>query len=108
MNKKIVLVTGGTSGIGLGTVQCLLDEGCYEVISYALEDKNAAIAKEKLGPDADRVTFLFGDISSEADCLRVRDEVESRLAGWMALRTARASSSWAASKSRPLPSGTSP
>ena len=26
-NKKIILVTGGTSGIGLGTVEYLLEQG---------------------------------------------------------------------------------
>lgn len=74
--KKTVLVTGGTSGIGLGTVQYLLEQGCYEVIAYALQDKNYSIAKETLGADADRVTFLFGDVSSEEDCTALAQQLE--------------------------------
>ena len=31
--KKIVLVTGGTSGIGLGTIEYLLEQGNYDIIS---------------------------------------------------------------------------
>lgn len=77
-HKKVVLVTGGTSGIGLGTVQYLLEQGCYEVIAYALKDKNHDIAKEKLGADADRVTFLFGDVSSEEDCTALAQQLEQQ------------------------------
>ena len=47
--KKIVLVTGGTSGIGLGTIEYLLEQGNYEIISLSRGDKNLSIAKEKLG-----------------------------------------------------------
>ena len=77
-DKKVVVVTGGTSGIGLGTVQYLLEQGCYEIISYSIQDKNYPIALEKLGADADRVTFLFGDISEEADCLRAAQQIEEK------------------------------
>lgn len=31
--KKIVLITGGTSGIGLGTIEYLLEQDNYEIIS---------------------------------------------------------------------------
>ena len=33
--KKTVLITGGASGIGLGTVKYLLNKGNYEVISFS-------------------------------------------------------------------------
>ena len=77
-SKKIVLVTGGTSGIGLGTVEYLLEQEIYEVISLSRGDKNMSLAKEKLGELANKVVFLHGDISSEADCKNVYDEINSR------------------------------
>lgn len=77
-NKKIVLVTGGTSGIGLGTIEYLLEQENYEVLSVSRGDKNISLAKEKLGEKANQVIFLQGDISNEADCKKVYDEINSR------------------------------
>lgn len=77
-DKKIVLVTGGTSGIGLGTIEYLLDEGGYTPVSLSRGEKNLAQAREKLGTRADQVLFLRGDISSEEDCRRTAEELEKR------------------------------
>lgn len=76
--KKIVLVTGGTSGIGLGTIEYLLEQNNYEIISLSRGDKNLSVAKEKLGNNAKRVTFLQGDISKEQDCKRIYEEIEKK------------------------------
>lgn len=76
--KKIVLVTGGTSGIGLGTIEYLLGQGNYEIISLSRGDKNLSIAKEKLGSNAHKVIFLQGDISKEQDCKRIYEEIEKK------------------------------
>lgn len=77
-SKKVVLVTGGTSGIGFGTIEYLLEQEIYEVISLSRGDKNMSLAKEKLGELANKVIFLQGDISNEADCKKVYDEINSR------------------------------
>lgn len=77
-NKKVVLVTGGTSGIGLGTIEYLLEQGNYEVISVSRGDKNISLAKEKLGEKANQVIFLHGDISKEEDCNKIYNEIESK------------------------------
>lgn len=76
--KKVVLVTGGTSGIGLGTVEYLLEQENYEVISLSRGDKNVSLAKEKLGNNANKIYFLQGDISSEIDCQRIYDEIDKK------------------------------
>ena len=78
MENKIVLITGGTSGIGLGTVEYLLEQGNYEIISLSRGDKNLSLAKEKLGNDSSRVTFLQGDISNEEDCKKVYNEINDK------------------------------
>ena len=78
MENKIVLITGCTSGIGLGTVEYLLEQGNYEIISLSRGDKNLSLAKEKLGNDSSRVTFLQGDISNEEDCKKVYNEINDK------------------------------
>ena len=77
-NKKIILVTGGASGIGFGTIEYLLEQGNYEVISVSKGAKNIALAKEKLGNNANKVTFLQGDISTEDDCKKIYNEIDSK------------------------------
>ena len=47
--KKTVLITGGASGIGLGTVKYLLNKGNYEVISFSRGAGHIKEAKKKLG-----------------------------------------------------------
>ena len=77
-NKKVVLITGGTSGIGFGTIEYLLEQGNYEIISVSRGNKNIVLAKEKLGEKANQVIFLQGDVSKEEDCKKIYDEVESK------------------------------
>lgn len=78
LEEKIVLITGGTSGIGLGTIEYLLEQGNYEIISLSRGDKNLSLAKQKLGNNANRITFLQGDISKEQDCKRIYEEIEKK------------------------------
>ena len=46
LDEKVVLITGGTSGIGLGTIEYLLDQDNYEIISLSRGDKNLSLAKQ--------------------------------------------------------------
>ena len=76
--KKIVLITGGTSGIGFGTIEYLLEQRNYEIISLSRGEKNIALAREKLCDNVNRVTFLQGDISSEKDCKKIYEEINNK------------------------------
>ena len=76
--KKVVLVTGGTNGIGFGTIEYLIEQGNYEIISVSRGEKNINLAKEKLKEKANSVLFLQGDISSEIDCKKVFDEINEK------------------------------
>ncbi len=77
-NKKVVLVTGGTSGIGLGTIEYLLEQEKYEVISLSRGDKNLSLAKEKLGSNSNKVTFLQGNIGNIEDCKKIYDKINNK------------------------------
>ena len=78
MSEKIVVVTGGASGIGLGTIDYLLDQGGYVPVSFSRGAAHIEEAKAALGARAAQVLFLQGDISSEADCVRLHDILEER------------------------------
>ncbi len=73
--KKVILVTGGASGIGFGTIEYLLEQEKYEVISFSRGENNINLAKEKLKERANDVLFLQGDISNEDDCKKVYEEI---------------------------------
>ena len=72
-DKKVVLVTGGASGIGLGVIEYLLEQKNYNIISFSRGEKNIASAKEKLGKEASNVLFLKGDVTSEKDVKNLFD-----------------------------------
>lgn len=68
LDGQVVLITGGTSGIGLATARLVRDEGGYPVITGRDEEKGAK-AEAELGTDA--ATFLSHDVSSQDDWARV-------------------------------------
>ncbi|MEX1035465.1 MAG: SDR family oxidoreductase [Sneathiella sp.] len=63
LQNKVTIITGGTSGIGLRTVEVFADEGATVVFSGRREKEGMAIA-ERLG---DNVSFVQADASVEAD-----------------------------------------
>ena len=60
---KVALITGGCSGIGLGTVELFLGEGARVVAADVQDDKGAML--EKRFPD--HVRYIHCDVTSEAD-----------------------------------------
>ncbi len=62
-DEKVVIVTGGASGIGAGTVRRFVEEGASVLIADLDGDGAAALADE-LG---ERVASLRTDVSSEGD-----------------------------------------
>lgn len=76
--NKVVLVTGGTSGIGLGIVEYLLEQDNYNLVTVSRTEKSIISAKERLGENANRVTFLQGDISKIEDCEKIFEEINKK------------------------------
>lgn len=72
--KGTALVTGGASGLGLGTVRTLIDEGVPTVMVDLPTSQGAEIAKE-LG---DLATFVPADVTDSAAFDRALDAAETR------------------------------
>jgi NAD(P)-dependent dehydrogenase (short-subunit alcohol dehydrogenase family) len=72
LNGQIALVTGGTTGIGFGTAQCLIEAGATVYITGRRREVLDA-AVQKLGKDA---IGLQADASVKADMQQVADIIE--------------------------------
>jgi NAD(P)-dependent dehydrogenase (short-subunit alcohol dehydrogenase family) len=63
LSGKVALVTGGTSGIGLATARCFIDEGATTYVT-GLSEAAVAQAVAVLGPDA---IVLRSDVTDPSD-----------------------------------------
>ncbi len=69
INGSVALVTGGASGLGLATVETLLDAGASVVILDLPSSPGVDVA-EKLG---EKVRFVPGDVTSQTDVTAALD-----------------------------------
>ncbi|MEU4117917.1 glucose 1-dehydrogenase [Kitasatospora sp. NPDC028055] len=76
MNDSTVLVTGGTSGMGLATARHLLSTGARVVVT-GRDDGRLARAAERLD-GGDRLLTVRADVSVPADLARLADTVRAR------------------------------
>ncbi|MBN8953139.1 MULTISPECIES: SDR family oxidoreductase [unclassified Rhizobium] len=74
LSKKIILVTGGSSGIGRATALRLAQAGAHVIASGRDEGRLAALARELGG----RGECLHGDVAEPAEIARLMSEVTSR------------------------------
>ncbi|SEO92770.1 NAD(P)-dependent dehydrogenase, short-chain alcohol dehydrogenase family [Methylobacterium sp. ap11] len=72
--NKVVVVTGGTSGIGLATARAFSREGASVFVTGRRQDALDAAAKEIGG----RVTGVRGDMANLADIDRLYDAVQQK------------------------------
>ena len=63
LSGKVAIVTGGASGIGLGSVRRFVEEGARVVIADVQDDAGEALASEI----ASAAVYGQSDVSNEAD-----------------------------------------
>jgi NAD(P)-dependent dehydrogenase (short-subunit alcohol dehydrogenase family) len=79
LKDKVILIVGGTSGIGYQTAQRFLGEGSTVVITGRSEDKTFAAAEElKSQGSGLSVVPLHGDATKPEEVKRVFDEIDAR------------------------------
>ena len=66
--NKTILITGGTSGIGLATAKIFVKNGARVVIAGRSNERGAAALKEFSAEEICRVKFLPTDVADVASC----------------------------------------
>lgn len=72
---KQVLITGGSSGIGLATARMLMHEGGWKVISLSRSKAKIELALVTYPELEGAVDFITGDVSQPEDCRRVAEYI---------------------------------
>ena len=76
MAGRVVLLSGGTSGIGLAAARLFLKDGDHVVLMGRSAARGQSAVDEL--STAGQVRFIAGDVSSRQDCRRVIEQVLSR------------------------------
>lgn len=74
LDEKVVLITGGSDGLGLSLAETLLDEGASVAICGRSEERLAA-AVQRLGGSAGRLRAIRCDVTEPDDIEALVDEV---------------------------------
>ena len=65
MERKVVIVTGGSRGIGKEIVECLAKSGFYVILNYKSSEEEAIKIKEKLSVEGNIIEIFKADVSKE-------------------------------------------
>jgi NAD(P)-dependent dehydrogenase (short-subunit alcohol dehydrogenase family) len=84
LHNTVVLITGGTSGIGLSSAEIFLQEGARVMINGRKTERgrDALQLLLRTQPDAaERVRFISGDVAAVSDCERIVRHTLDRFGG---------------------------
>lgn len=77
---KVVLVTGGSRGLGKTICRMLAQEGARVAVNYrSRREEAASVVRGIQGESGGRAAAIYGDVSREADVIAMFDEAERRL-----------------------------
>lgn len=76
MESKIILVTGGSGGIGYCTVKRLVDDGCFVVFTYASQEERAKEIEQEFLGKTKAVKYLASEDYNTVESLvnEIKDE----------------------------------
>jgi len=77
LDGKVAVITGGCSGIGLGTVELFLAEGAQVVVGDIQDEKGAALEQRFSG----RLAYVHCDVTAEADIAKTIQTAASAFGG---------------------------
>lgn len=77
LEGKVALITGGASGIGLGTVELFIAEGAQVVAADLQDEKGAMLEKRFPG----RLAYAHCDVTAEADIVAALAKAKSEFGG---------------------------
>ena len=82
MKDKVVLITGGTSGIGLAAARLFLAAGAKVAVNGRTADKGerAVTSLQKEFPQ-EQVVFIAGDVRRTVNCARIVANTVGRFGG---------------------------
>ncbi len=76
MDKRVIVITGGSSGIGLQTVRQLAAEENNHIISFSRSEEKMRKALKEIG-EKDNINYFGGDITKKDDCQKFAQYVEA-------------------------------
>lgn len=79
MDNKRILISGGTSGIGLAAAKLFLQAGAKTAIMGRSEARGKAALQELVADD--KAIFVQGDVSRLADCQQVVSQITDKWGG---------------------------
>jgi NAD(P)-dependent dehydrogenase (short-subunit alcohol dehydrogenase family) len=78
LRERVVVITGGTSGIGLAAARVFLDEGASVAICARTPMHVTSVETELKGQYGDRVLGRAANVTNDGEVVRFRDAVAQR------------------------------